>query len=334
MHEASIANSSNKYAARILSDKHWTVIEYIVPLLDPFMLVHRALEAEKYVTLSLVVPNIQALRLGLRDGMEELQAELPVGTLISKAEEREIVLPCALALFDDCNRRWGDGSAILQYRVGPRQQPQGFTRWEVVATALDRRTEKDGLWELVKETAALVLEEWKAPAGVSAASVAPTDGATAAPSKKPRLTKLMAAMQSRSVNPPADSGDGNTATGSLKDGVVYAVRVELLAFRKVGGMLMFNEKADAKGVMRAVYNNPPDMWRNKAIEFPYLARVARRALAIPATQAQFERMFSTAGFTVSKWRGSLNPDNVEFFFFSGPTGRLLTNGSFRKNCRA
>ena len=117
------------------------------------MLVQRALEAEKYVTISLVV----------------LQAELPAGTPTYKAEARAIVLPCALALFDDFNRLWGDGSAILQYRAGPRQQPLGFKRWQLVATALDWRTknvlydldddEKDGLWELVvKETAALVLE--------------------------------------------------------------------------------------------------------------------------------------------------------------------------------
>ena len=56
-------------------------------------------------------------------------------------------------------------------------------------------------------------------------------------------------------------------------------------FRKAGGIATFNEKADAKGLMKAVYNNPLDMWRSKAMEFPYLARVARRVLAIPATQA-------------------------------------------------
>ena len=174
MHEASIANSYNTCAARILSDKHWAVVEYIVPLLEPFMLVQRALEAEKYVTISLVVPNIHALPLGLRDGMEELQAELPTGTSTCKAEAQAIVLPCALALLDDFNRLWGDGSAILQYRSIPRQQPQGFKRWQLIATALDWRTknvlngldedEKAGLWELlVKETVALVLEEMKAP---------------------------------------------------------------------------------------------------------------------------------------------------------------------------
>ena len=91
-HEASTANSPNTYATRILSDKRWTVSEYIVPLLEPSMLVQRAHEAEKYVIISLVVSNIQALRLGLRDEMNELQAELPAGTPTCKAEARAIVL--------------------------------------------------------------------------------------------------------------------------------------------------------------------------------------------------------------------------------------------------
>ena len=66
----------------------------------------------------------------------------------------------------------------------------------------------------------------------------------------------MAAMQSQSVNPSVGSDDGDAATNSFKDGVIHAVWVEVLAFRKAGGMVMFNEKADAKGVMKAVYNNP------------------------------------------------------------------------------
>ena len=43
----------------------------------------------------------------------------------------------------------------------------------------------------------------------------------------------------------------------------------LTASRKAGGMVMFNEKADAKGLMKAVYNNLLDMWRNKSTEFPF-----------------------------------------------------------------
>ena len=113
-------------------------------------------------------------------------------------------------------------------------------------------------------------------------------------------SKLMVATQSQSVNPSVGSGDGDAATDSFKYGVIHALRVEVLAFRKVVAMVMFNEKADAKGVMKAVYNNPLDMWRNEAMEFPYLARVARRVLATPGTQAQSERMLSTAGLGEQK----------------------------------
>ena len=89
--------------------------------------------------------------------------------------------------------------------------------------------------------------------------------------------------------------DGDAVTDSFKDGVIHTVWVDVLAFGKAIGMVMFDEKADAKGVIKAVYNNPLDMWRNEAMEFPYLARVARRVLATAATQAQSERMLSTAG---------------------------------------
>ena len=80
-------------------------------------------------------------------------------------------------------------------------------------------------------------------------------------------------------------------------------------------MVMFNEKVDAKGVMKTVYHNPLDMWRNKAMESPCLARVARRVQAIPATQAQSERMVLTAGLTLNKRRGSVDPENVELLVF-------------------
>ena len=90
----------------------------------------------------------------------------------------------------------------------------------------------------------------------------------------PQQTLWLLRLQSQSVNPSVGNGDGDAVTDSFKYGVIHAVWVEVLAFRKAGGMVMFNEKADAKGVMKAVYNNPLDMWRNKAREFPYLARIA------------------------------------------------------------
>ena len=57
-------------------------------------------------------------------------------------------------------------------------------------------------------------------------------------------SKVMTAMQSQSVNPSVGSGDGDAVTDSVIDGVIHAVWVEVLAFRKASEMVMFNEKAD------------------------------------------------------------------------------------------
>ena len=55
------------------------------------------------------------------------------------------------------------------------------------------------------------------------------------------------------------------------------------------------------------------------MEFLYLARVAHSVLAISATLVEYERILSTAGLTVNKRRGSLDPENVEL---RGATVRL------------
>ena len=60
-------------------------------------------------------------------------------------------------------------------------------------------------------------------------------------------SKLTAAIRCQSVNSSVGSGDGDAVIDSFKDGVI-----EVLAFRKACGMVMFNEKTGAKGVMKAV----------------------------------------------------------------------------------
>lgn len=106
-------------------------------------------------------------------------------------------------------------------------------------------------------------------------------------------------------------------TDTFEDGVVHAVWGEVLAFRKAGRMVMFDEEVGAKAMMKAVYNNPLAMWR-KDMEFPCLARVARRVLAIPAPQPQSERMISKAGLTVMV---HLARRTKNYLFFSNVTRR-------------
>ena len=60
-----------------------------------------------------------------------------------------------------------------------------------------------------------------------------------------------------------------------------------------------------------VYLDPLDWWRVQSTDFPHLAMLARRVLAIPATQAESERLFSCAGNIVTKTRNRLVPSTVE-----------------------
>eukprot|EP01121_Diplochlamys_sp_Union-15-3_P015147 TRINITY_DN4948_c0_g1_i1.p1 TRINITY_DN4948_c0_g1~~TRINITY_DN4948_c0_g1_i1.p1 ORF type:complete len:191 (-),score=24.46 TRINITY_DN4948_c0_g1_i1:42-614(-) len=51
-------------------------------------------------------------------------------------------------------------------------------------------------------------------------------------------------------------------------------------------------------------------WKNHKSEYPNLARLAKRILAIPGTSVGVERLFSKAGDVVNKNRNRLNPKNV------------------------
>jgi hypothetical protein len=55
------------------------------------------------------------------------------------------------------------------------------------------------------------------------------------------------------------------------------------------------------------YNDPLSWWRLKAQQFPLLSELAIKYLCIPATSAPSERVFSTAGLTISNMRSRLDP---------------------------
>ena len=56
--------------------------------------------------------------------------------------------------------------------------------------------------------------------------------------------------------------------------------------------------------------NHLEWWSAAQIRYPKLAQLAKQYLCIPATSVPSERVFSVAGLTVSKLRGSLDPDTV------------------------
>ncbi|XP_063075476.1 E3 SUMO-protein ligase ZBED1-like [Engraulis encrasicolus] len=61
--------------------------------------------------------------------------------------------------------------------------------------------------------------------------------------------------------------------------------------------------------------NPLDWWRLHNVNFPWLSKLARKYLCIPATSAPSERLFSASGNIVTCQRASLKPAKVDMLVF-------------------
>jgi len=106
---------------------------------------------------------------------------------------------------------------------------------------------------------------------------------------------------------------------------------QVKAFRGVTGLRMLESEPLNEGDP-IVFSDPLPWWKLHARNFPLLARVARRVLAIPASSAQSERLFSVAGQTVTKKRNSLASDNVELLVFLRTVWPTLDAWVFCKSC--
>jgi hypothetical protein len=64
-----------------------------------------------------------------------------------------------------------------------------------------------------------------------------------------------------------------------------------------------------------VDSNPLVWWKTYPATFPYLAQVARRYLAMSATSAPVERLFSVEGQLVTVTTNRLHPETVTLLVF-------------------
>ena len=308
--------------APLLGSVDWNVLELLEPVLAPFMYVQKKLESNN-VTGTLIVPLICDLRTGFDLERKALQQPTP-GASADVLAARVLLLPCVEALAKDFDNRFGDGSDILTFRKGPRRQPQGFRKVQVMATALDPRckmlygvlpNEHEGVWQAVAMAAADTAKSTRASVGATASSAAGSTpvagstpggsgpGASARPASKRFCGGFMPASQAQ-----ATSASTATAAPSLpaEDFLKEAER-EVTRYRAASGLAM----EEAQGSGKILYPDPLDWCRVNAVKFPLLAALARRLLAIPASQAQSERVFSSAGQIVTQTRNRLSSENVE-----------------------
>jgi hypothetical protein len=80
------------------------------------------------------------------------------------------------------------------------------------------------------------------------------------------------------------------------------------------------------------YNNPLEWWMIKAQQFPLLSEIAIRYLCIPATSAQSERVFSSAGLKIAKERSRLDPATANELVFLPAVQRYKASIEVFINC--
>jgi hypothetical protein len=63
------------------------------------------------------------------------------------------------------------------------------------------------------------------------------------------------------------------------------------------------------------FNNPLKWWKENCAKYPYVAKIARKYLAIPATSAPSEQVWSRLAKFLSLWRAHLSDDLVGRMMF-------------------
>jgi len=298
-----------------LTEDDWLTIKAADSLLEPFMVVQRGLEGEHYVTNSLVIPLIASLREKLNAVIVKYTGEQDSELLAQR------ILPTAGSMLIVFNQKFGDGTRIVEYLRGTRQQPCGFYPQQVCATALDPRTktlvgipkdEKAGVWDLLLNECVshMITRCPEVPSVTTEVSA----GKSSLPKETMGLFDSMMCDEDEenegseeAVNVRSDIESSSPSLSIISGEDVRAayrkiVELEIASYRATARLTFEDEKKQA--------NNPLNWWKLNAVLYPNLAKYAKRVLAIPATSAPSERIFSVAGQIVTKKRNRLTGDSV------------------------
>jgi hypothetical protein len=87
----------------------------------------------------------------------------------------------------------------------------------------------------------------------------------------------------------------NRVENWMRETVAAMIRSEIELYKAAKGVRLRDPQS-------GLFSNPLDWWRVHKDDFPHLANLSIKYLAIPATSAPSERVFSTAGLTIAKDR--------------------------------
>ena len=287
-----------------LTDDDFEAISNVLFVLTPFKQAQKALEGEKYVNLSLLPLAINNLRTSLLSCQASADPDLEQN-LLQLIDKMRI----------DFTSRWGDRCQYSRTVVrGQRNRQIGVPTYAFWATALDPRTKKklskilpeDEIRELWRDVEAAIMslaERFRRENDPEDNQ----DNQAAPPRTLDAVNRLL--KSNNNFFADSDDEDDDVSYGgpvSLADTVAAEVR----NYRAEKGQPMYVLGDDSSS-----YSDPLVWWKANASKFPHVWLLASVVLAVPATSAPSERVFSAAANIVDKKRVRLKPENVDLLVF-------------------
>ncbi len=315
-----------------LTDLQWTVVQDMTVLLKPFMIAQKLLEGESYVTISLIPYILYKIRNGLT-----LAANDPA----SSPQVRTTANAMLLKFSEEFGTGVENTVATDYLTEGNRRRPKGIPKLVLFSMFLNPRTksaigvpiaDRETIWQLLEEeliNLALLLGPLNAAAGAPVAGpVAPHIGNNRRGGVAGRYTAdvnvfladldgaddgfnevndddLQELIDAQGVDRNAVALDPQNWT---RESVQVVVQMELDSYKATPGLKL---RCPDTGKFFC----PLQWWRQHHCRFPYISQLALKVLAIPATSAPSERVFSTAGLTIAKDRARLESDRANELVF-------------------
>jgi hypothetical protein len=300
---------------KMLDEKEWDYIEEVKTLLEPFMIIQKYMEGSKYITISLIPLLVYKMRAQLQEQLIAYNGEGKANIIKTISDMLTIIA-----------QRWGSGkpgTVLDEHKTrGYKQIRKGIPYHALLSCAVDPRLknllpgipieEHEKLWELVEAEMKLMYkkinENSLKEVTSSSSSTAAAKDVTTATLTQPLVEKNkksfdLSSLISEFQQSSSSSSRTTVEQHPVEEFIKEEVEKELRSYR--------NEKV----TLDVDKDDPLEWWKGHKHFYPMLSMVARKFLCIPATSASSERMFSSAGNTVTDHRCCLNTDNVEALVF-------------------
>jgi hypothetical protein len=283
-----------------LSGDDWKYLKEIADVLKPFMKAQKMLEGEKYVTSSWVLGTIQTLRAGLESAK----------TAFPSNKYEQVAHNLAKVLLKDLNCRWGESSTYdgIVHR-GRMNRQVGVHPVLVIASFLDPRFKSLQHLKVCERVRVLddIYSEMIAVATESKYGGVDMTGE--------------GDFSDDDDDEDHDDDDEDSCDGGVLQMdqdqdqqrlVVHEqVRRELDGYKNLPDLPAVHKRKNGRAKRKNGRPKPTDplqWWTKRQDQFPILAKLATRVyLAVPATSAPSERVFSKANHIISKTRCRLDP---------------------------